>query len=47
VHGFQVGYWWAAGIYFATAIVCGVLIRPNTRMAQQVEAEALEAAAVA
>jgi MFS family permease len=47
VHGFTVGYWWAAGIYFATAIVCGALIRPNTRMSAPAEAEALEAVAVA
>jgi EmrB/QacA subfamily drug resistance transporter len=32
VHGFAVGYWWAAGLYFAAAVVCGALIRPGTRM---------------
>ncbi len=32
VHGFTVGYWWAAGLFFAAAVLAGVLIRPGTRM---------------
>ena len=32
VHGFTVGYWWAAGVFLAAAIVCGALIRPRTYM---------------
>lgn len=31
VHGFTVGYWWAAGAFWAGAVICGVLIRSNTR----------------
>ncbi|MFD8811093.1 MFS transporter [Streptomyces sp. NPDC059627] len=30
VHGFSVGYWWAAGVYVAAAVICGLLIRPGT-----------------
>ena len=30
VHGFSVGYWWAAGVYLAAAVICGLLIRPGT-----------------
>ena len=29
-HGFTVGYWWAAGVYIVAAVICGLLIRPNT-----------------
>jgi predicted MFS family arabinose efflux permease len=32
VHGFIVGYWWAAGLYLAAAVLAGALIRPGTRM---------------
>jgi EmrB/QacA subfamily drug resistance transporter len=37
VHGFSVGYWWAAGLYFAAAVICGALIRPGTRMHHEAE----------
>jgi hypothetical protein len=30
VHGFSVGYWWAAGVYVVAAVICGFLIRPKT-----------------
>lgn len=32
VHGFAIGYWWAAGLFFAAAVLAGALIRPGTRM---------------
>ena len=32
VHGFATGFWWAAGIDFAGAVILGVLIRPRTRL---------------
>ena len=32
VHGFTVGYWWAAGLFWAGAIICGALIRGGTRL---------------
>jgi EmrB/QacA subfamily drug resistance transporter len=32
VHGYQVAMWWAAGILWATAVLCGALVRANTRM---------------
>ncbi|MFB4304335.1 MFS transporter [Actinomadura sp. NTSP31] len=32
VHGFAVGYWWAAAVFFAAAVICGALIRPRTFM---------------
>jgi EmrB/QacA subfamily drug resistance transporter len=31
VHGFTVGYWWAAGAFWAGAVICGALIRGGTR----------------
>jgi EmrB/QacA subfamily drug resistance transporter len=37
VHGFTVGYWWAAGLYFSAAVICGALIRPGTRMYHEAE----------
>jgi predicted MFS family arabinose efflux permease len=37
VHGFTVGYWWAAALYFAAAVICGALIRPGTRMYHEAE----------
>jgi hypothetical protein len=30
VHGFGVGYWWAAGVYVVAAVIRGLLIRPKT-----------------
>jgi len=35
VHGFTVGYWWAAGAFWAGAVLTGVLIRAGTRFHQQ------------
>jgi len=32
VHGFSVGYWWAAGLYAGGAVLLGALIRPRTRL---------------
>jgi hypothetical protein len=32
VHGFTVGYWWAAGAFWAGAVICGALIRGGTRL---------------
>jgi len=32
VHGFTVGYWWAAGIFWAAAVLCSALIRGGTRL---------------
>lgn len=34
VHGFTVGYWWAAGLFWAGAVICGALIRGGTRLHQ-------------
>jgi len=34
VHGFTVGYWWAAGAFWAGAVICGALIRSDTRFHQ-------------
>jgi predicted MFS family arabinose efflux permease len=31
VHGFTVGYWWAAGAFWAGAVLSGALIRGGTR----------------
>lgn len=31
VHGFTVGYWWAAGAFWAGAVLSGALIRSGTR----------------
>ncbi|RNM11493.1 MFS transporter [Nocardioides pocheonensis] len=31
VHGFTIGYWWAAGAFWAGAVICGALIRGGTR----------------
>jgi EmrB/QacA subfamily drug resistance transporter len=36
VHGFAVGYWWAAGAFWAGAVICGALIRSGTRFHQEV-----------
>jgi predicted MFS family arabinose efflux permease len=35
VHGFAVGYWWAAGLFWAGAVICGGLIRTRTRLHQE------------
>lgn len=35
VHGFTVGYWWAAGAFWAGAILTGALIRGGTRFHQE------------
>lgn len=32
VHGFTVGYWWAAGVYWAAAVLCSALVRGGTRL---------------
>jgi hypothetical protein len=32
VHGFATGFWWAANIDFAGAVILGALIRPRTRL---------------
>jgi len=34
VHGFAVGYWWAAGAFWVAAVICGALIRGGTRFHQ-------------
>jgi hypothetical protein len=31
VHGYQVAMWWSAGILWATALLCGALVRGNSR----------------
>jgi predicted MFS family arabinose efflux permease len=36
VPGFAVGYWWAAGAFWAGAVICGALIRSGTRFHQEV-----------
>jgi hypothetical protein len=35
VHGFTVGYWWAAGAFWAGAVLAGALIRGGTRFHQE------------
>ena len=35
VHGFAVGYWWAAGAFWAAALICGALMRRGTRYHQE------------
>ena len=35
VHGFTVGYWWAAGAFWAGAVLTGALIRSSTRFHQE------------
>ncbi len=32
VHGFTVGFWWAAGAFWTGAVICGALIRSGTRV---------------
>jgi hypothetical protein len=29
VHGYTTAFWWAAAIFAAGALVCGVLLRPG------------------
>ena len=31
----SVGYWWAAGVFWAGAVICGALIRGGTRLHQE------------
>ena len=35
VHGFTVGYWWAAGLFWAGALICAALIRGGTMLHQE------------
>lgn len=35
VHGFTVGYWWAAGAFWAGAVLAGALVRGGTRSHQE------------
>jgi predicted MFS family arabinose efflux permease len=35
VHGFTVGFWWAAGLFWAAAVICGALIRGGTMLHQE------------
>src|SRR6185312_2658040 len=35
VHGFTVGFWWAAGLFWAGAAICGALIRTGTHLHQE------------
>jgi EmrB/QacA subfamily drug resistance transporter len=44
VHGYSIGSWWAAGIFMGAAIICSVVIRPKTYMAEPSAAEAVEEA---
>lgn len=32
VHGFTVGFWWAVGLFWAAAVVCGALTRGGTSL---------------
>jgi hypothetical protein len=32
VHGFAIGFWWAAGLFWAAAVICGALIRGGTSL---------------
>jgi predicted MFS family arabinose efflux permease len=32
VHGYQTAFWWGAAIFWAAAVICGLLIRPKTRL---------------
>lgn len=36
VHGFTVGYWWAAGAFWAAAVICVARIRRGTRLHHEV-----------
>jgi EmrB/QacA subfamily drug resistance transporter len=36
VHGFTVGYWWAAGAFWAGAVICVALIRSGARFHHEV-----------
>ena len=35
VPGASVGYWWAAGAFWAGAVICGAMIRGGTRFHQE------------
>jgi hypothetical protein len=35
VHGFTIGFWWAAGAFWAGAVLTGALIRGGTRFHQE------------
>jgi hypothetical protein len=32
VHGYQTAFRWGAGIFWAAAVTCGLLVRPKTQM---------------
>jgi hypothetical protein len=42
VHGYATGYWCAAGIFLAAAVICSTLVRPKTSMAARATVEATE-----
>jgi hypothetical protein len=45
VHGYAVGYWWAAGLFLASALICSAIVRPHTSMIiDAAEIEAVEKA---
>ena len=45
VHGYAVGYWWAAGLFLAGALICSAIVRPHTSMTiDAAEIEAIEKA---
>ena len=44
LHGFGVGYWWAAGIFAVGAVCCGALITARTRLDAEATLEELEEA---
>ena len=45
VHGYAVGYWWAAGLFLASALICSAIVRPHTSMTiDAAEIEAVEKA---
>jgi hypothetical protein len=45
VRGYAVGYWWAAGLFLASALICSAIVRPHTSMTiDAAEIEAVEKA---
>lgn len=42
LHGFGVGYWWAAGIFAVAAVCCGALIPARTRLDPEATVESIE-----
>jgi hypothetical protein len=45
VHGYAVGYWWAAGLFLASALICSAIVRPHTSMTiDATETEAVDKA---